>query len=63
MLRVGDSSDVKDVNTFFSNDVGIFNAVGPEGEDLIVMCPPGQPWFVANQPLGPKPTARTSHGT
>jgi hypothetical protein len=46
MLRVGDSSDVRDVNTFFSNEIGIFSAVGPEGEDMIVMCPPGQPWFV-----------------
>jgi hypothetical protein len=46
MLRVGDSSEVKDVNTFFSNEVGIFNAVGPDGEDMVVMCPPGQPWFV-----------------
>lgn len=46
MLRVGDSSEVKDVNSFFSNEVGIFSAVGPEGEDMIVMCPPGQPWFV-----------------
>ena len=46
MLRVGDSSEVKDVNTFFTNEVGIFSAVGPEGEDMIVMCPPGQPWFV-----------------
>ncbi len=47
MLRVGDSRDVKDANTFFSNEVGIFSAVGPEGEDMIVMCPPGQPWFVS----------------
>lgn len=46
MLRVGDSSEVKDVNSFFSSEVGIFSAVGPEGEDMIVMCPPGQPWFV-----------------
>lgn len=46
MLRVGDSSDIKDVNTFFSSEIGIFSAVGPEGEDMIVMCPPGEPWFV-----------------
>lgn len=46
MLRVGDSKDIKDVNTFFSDEVGIFSAVGPEGEDMIVMCPPGQPWFI-----------------
>jgi hypothetical protein len=55
MLRIGDSSEVKDVNNFFSNEVGIFSAVGPEGENMIVMCPPGQPWFVrksANKPEG-----------
>ena len=54
MLRVGDSSDVRDVNTFFSNEVGIFNAVGPEGEDMIVMCPPGQPWFVRKTTYRPE---------
>ena len=54
MLRVGDSSEVKDVNTFFSNEVGIFSAVGPEGEDMIVMCPPGQPWFVRKSTSRPE---------
>lgn len=54
MLRVGDSSEVKDVNTFFSNEIGIFNAVGPEGEDMIVMCPPGQPWFVRKSNYRPE---------
>jgi hypothetical protein len=46
MLRVGDSTDVRDVNVFFSNESGIFNAIGPDGENMIVMCPPGKPWFV-----------------
>ncbi len=32
MLRVGDSSDVKYVNAFFSNESGIFSAIGPEGD-------------------------------
>ena len=54
MLRVGDSSEVKDVNNFFSNEVGIFSAVGPEGEDMIVMCPPGQPWFVRKSTYKPE---------
>jgi len=54
MLRVGDSSDVKDVNGFFSNEIGIFSAVGPEGEDMIVMCPPGQPWFVRKSNYRPE---------
>ena len=54
MLRVGDSSEVKDVNTFFTNEVGIFSAVGPEGEDMIVMCPPGQPWFVRKSMYRPE---------
>ena len=54
MLRVGDSSDVRDVNTFFSNEIGIFSAVGPEGEDMIVMCPPGQPWFVRKSAYRPE---------
>ena len=55
MLRVGDSSDVKDVDKFFSNEIGIFNAVGPEGEDMIVMCPPGEPWFVRKSTYRPEP--------
>jgi hypothetical protein len=54
MLRVGDSSEVRDVNSFFSNEVGIFSAVGPEGEDMIVMCPPGQPWFVRKSTYRPE---------
>ena len=54
MLRVGDSSEVKDVNTFFSNEIGIFNAVGPEGEDMIVMCPPEKPWFVRKSTYRPE---------
>jgi hypothetical protein len=54
MLRVGDSSDVQDVNTFFSSESGIFNAVGPEGEDMIVMCPPGEPWFVRKSNYKPE---------
>jgi hypothetical protein len=57
MLRVGDSSEVKDVNNFFSNEVGIFNAVGPEGEDMIVMCPPGEPWFVRKSAAKPEGNA------
>jgi hypothetical protein len=55
MLRVGDSSDVKDVDKFFSNEIGIFSAVGPEGEDLVVMCPPGEPWFVRKSADRPEP--------
>jgi hypothetical protein len=54
MLRVGDSSDVKDVNAFFSNESGIFSAVGPEGEDMIVMCPPGEAWFVRKSNYRPE---------
>lgn len=54
ILKVGDSSDVRDVNSFFSNEVGIFSAVGPEGEDMIVMCPPGQPWFVRKSTYRPE---------
>jgi len=54
MLRVGDSSEVKDVNTFFSNETGIFSAVGPEGEDMIVMCPPEKPWFVRKSTYRPE---------
>jgi hypothetical protein len=54
MLRVGDSSDVQDVNTFFSSESGIFNAVGPEGEDMIVICPPGEPWFVRKSNYKPE---------
>jgi hypothetical protein len=54
MLRVGDSSDVKDVNAFFSNESGIFSAIGPEGEDMIVMCPPGKPWFVRKSDYRPE---------
>lgn len=54
MLRVGDSKEINDVNTFFSNEVGIFSAVGPEGEDMIVMCPPGQPWFIRKSDYRPE---------
>jgi hypothetical protein len=54
MLRVGDSSEVRDVNAFFSNEVGIFNAVAPTGEDMIVMCPPGQAWFVRKSTYRPE---------
>jgi hypothetical protein len=54
MLRVGDSSDVQDVNKFFSSESGIFNAVGPEGEDMIVMCPPGEQWFVRKSNYKPE---------
>jgi len=57
MLRVGDSSEVKDVNAFFSQETGVFSAVSPEGEDMIVICPPGKPWFVRKSDYRPESDA------
>jgi hypothetical protein len=54
MLRVGDSSEVRDVDAFFSHEIGIFSAVRPDGEDMIVMCPPGSPWFVRKSDYRPE---------
>ena len=54
MLRIGDSKDVEDVNSFFENEVGIFNVLAPTGEDMIVMCPPGRSWFVQKSTYRPE---------
>jgi hypothetical protein len=46
MFRVGDSRHVHDPASLLAHEVGIFHVLAPSGEDMIVVCPPHQPWFI-----------------